>query len=377
MERDWANLEALALSLILDKLYERVDQIWFGAVCKNWLSVLKLNHQNHPLRNNVLPMLMIPKTNLCLYGISSNTTYEFQFPIPYYDNCCGCSHGWITTIHTKYHAYSDMDIFMDIFITMFNPFKSVSPITLPPLRTCPDYYEGLLPKVTLSADPITSPNDYVVAVIYTKWSRLSILKSGQTSWTYIGNYNLTDVIVLGDFFYVLTQEKRLLSFNLSYLDDPDRAKTISPSPVHGIGFHKDLKCYLVKSLEGDVWLVRKFLSDSDHNGLIKFEVYRFEFEFQRRKVKQLVKLESLGDNVLFVGECDSISASASHFSGSLKQDSIYYINKVKPYTPFHQYCEPFNVVIYNVKDESICHQNPEYSFVRHMPTPCWVLMPLQ
>ncbi|CAL5190154.1 unnamed protein product [Lathyrus oleraceus] len=377
MERDWANLEALALGLILDKL-ERVDQIWFGAVCKNWLSVAKLNHQNQELRNNVLPMLMIPKTNLSLYGISSNITYEFQFPIPSYDNCCGCSHGWITTIHTKYHAYSDMDI----VITMFNPFKTVSPITLPPLRTCIDYYDALLPKVTLSADPITSPNDYVVAVIYTKWSRLSILKSGQTSWTCIGYCDFTDVIVLGDFLYVLTQKKSLLSFNLSYLDDPDRAKTISPSPAPGIRFHEDLKCYLVKSLEGDLWLVRKFLSDSDHNGLIKFEVYRFEFEFQRRKVqrrkvKQMVKLESLGDNVLFVGECDSISASASHFSGSLKQDSIYYINKVKHYTPFHEYCEPFNVEIYNVKDGSICHQDPEYSFVKHMPTPFWVLMPLQ
>ncbi|XP_058746620.1 putative F-box protein At3g25750 [Vicia villosa] len=376
MEPDWANLEALALGLILDKL-EWVDHIWFGAVCKNWLSVVKLNHQNQQLRTSILPMLMIPKANLCLYGISTKTTYEFQLPIPYYDNCCGCSHGWIATFDRKYHAY----FAMDIVITMVNSFKSVSPITLPPLTTCSErHYEvQQLPKVTLSADPITSPNDYVVAVIYSKCNRLSILKAGQTSWTSIGKFNFNlyfmDVIFYGDMVYGLTNQKGVLSFNLSYLDDPDSAKAISPIP--GIRFHKDLKCYLVKSLEGDLWLVRKFLDDCNHNGMIKFEVYMLEFDVRGKKIKQLVKLESLGDNVIFVGDCDSISASASYFSGCLKQDSIYYINKVKHYTPFHEYCEPYNVEIYNVKDGSICHQDPEYSFVKHMPPPFWILLPLQ
>lgn len=371
MEPDWANLQARVLGLILNKL-EWVDQIWFGAVCKNWLSVVKLNHQN---QHHVLPMLMIPKANLCLYGISSKTTYEFQLPIPYYDNCCGCSHGWIATINRKYHAHFGMDI----VITMVNSFKSVSPITLPPLRTCRDlhYQVQQLPKVTLSADPITSPNDYVVAVIYSK-RNLSILKAGQTSWTSIGKFNFyfMDVIFYKDVVYGLTDLKDVLSLNLSYFDDPDSVKTIR-SPIPDIQFHKDLKCYLVKSLEGDLWLVRKLLNDCNHNGMIKFEVYKLEFNVGRKKIKQLVKLESLGDNVLFVGDCDSISASASSFSGSLKQDSIYYINKVKRYTPFHEFCEPYNVEIFNVKDGSFCHQDPEYSFVKHMPAPFWILLPLE
>ncbi|CAL5190157.1 unnamed protein product [Lathyrus oleraceus] len=368
MKADWANLEALALGLILDKLYERVDQIWFGAVCKNWLSVAKLNHQNQELRNNVLPMLMIPKTNLCLYGISSNTTYEFQFPIPYYDNCCGCSHGWITTIHTKYHAYSDMDI----FITMFNPFKTVSPITLPPLRTYSDYYEGLLPKVTLSADPITSPNDYVVAVIYHR--TLAIFNAGQPRWTSISYYGFIfmDVMFDGDLVYGLTKHHMLLSSDLSYLHKGDITTTINC--ISNSSFRKDLKCYLVMSLEGDLWMVRKLLNDRI---MIKFEVFKVQLNAQRQKVKRIVKLKSLGDNVLFVGDCDSISASASCFSGRLKQDSIYYINRAKHYTSFGHYWETFNVEIYNVKDGSICHQYAECSFLKHVPPPLWVALPFQ
>ena len=60
MEPDWRYLPAPALNLILDKLVEPVDHIWFGAVCKNWRSVAKLNHQNHLSLSKVLPMLVIP-----------------------------------------------------------------------------------------------------------------------------------------------------------------------------------------------------------------------------------------------------------------------------------------------------------------------------
>jgi len=44
MERDWANLGALPLSLVLDKLEEHND-VWFGVVCKSWLSIANQDHQ--------------------------------------------------------------------------------------------------------------------------------------------------------------------------------------------------------------------------------------------------------------------------------------------------------------------------------------------
>jgi len=56
---DWANLEAYPLSLVLDKLEEHIDHVRFGVVCKNWLSIAKLNHKNNQFRINVPPMLMI------------------------------------------------------------------------------------------------------------------------------------------------------------------------------------------------------------------------------------------------------------------------------------------------------------------------------
>ena len=132
---DWGNLEALPLSLIFDKLVERIDHIYFSVVCKNWYSIAKFSYQNRQIKNNVLPMLMIPtkrrcRTKRCLYGISSNTIYQFQLPLPYNKRLCGSSHGWVA----KVDFISNLTI-----ITLLNPFKNLVSIPLPPIYM-PDIY---------------------------------------------------------------------------------------------------------------------------------------------------------------------------------------------------------------------------------------------
>jgi len=174
MKPNWANLEALALGLILDKLEERIDHVWLGAACKNCRSVAKFNHQNQQFKTHALPMLMIPRTNICLYSIAAKRKYAFKFPIINYKIiCCGYSHGWL--------ALEDRNL----GITILNPFKNIAHISLPPLNaykiSC-----HVVKKVTLSADPIIRPNDYVVLAIHQS-STLAFRKTGQTCWTYIRN----------------------------------------------------------------------------------------------------------------------------------------------------------------------------------------------
>ncbi|XP_058772923.1 uncharacterized protein LOC131647022 [Vicia villosa] len=149
MEPDWANLQALPLSLVLDKLEEKIDHLWFSAVCKNWQFIAKLNLQNHQFKINTIPMLMVPTKSLCLqdasftkknglFGIPNKRLYPFQFQLGLIKpkhRFRGSSHGWVALV----------DDFMSI-ITLMNPFKDIPHIILPPL------YEVY--KVTLSADPI-------------------------------------------------------------------------------------------------------------------------------------------------------------------------------------------------------------------------------
>jgi len=130
---DWGNFEALPLSLIFEKLIKHIAHIYFNVVCKNWCSIAKFSYQNCQIKNNVLPMLMIPtkrrcRTKRCLYGISSNKIYHFQLPLPYNKRLCGSSHGWVAKVDF---------IFKLTIITLVNPFKNLVSIPLP--STCQIY----------------------------------------------------------------------------------------------------------------------------------------------------------------------------------------------------------------------------------------------
>jgi hypothetical protein len=103
-------------------------------------------------------------------------------------------------------------------------------------------------KVTLSADPIIRPNDYVDLAIH-KFYSLAFIKEGQTCWTYIETALLfMDVMFYKGLVYGVSHYHGIVSFNLD-LDDPYGVETIIPT--NDIVFHGTLKIYFVKSLEGD------------------------------------------------------------------------------------------------------------------------------
>ncbi|XP_057444999.1 F-box protein SKIP23-like [Lotus japonicus] len=356
MEADWANLEANPLSIILDKLIERIDHVWFSAVCKNWCSVAKLNHQSQQFRTNVLPMLTF-RSKRGLYSIPSHRFYIFQSKMPYGKKICGSSHGWVAICESN------------LTITLFNPFKNVAPIPLPPLHK---FYISQTHKVTLSADPITSPNDYVVVAISNRECCIPFMRAGQTDWGYVHTTNppYADIIFYKGLVYV-AQNNIVSFFNLDHSGNKI-INDASLGSVDELGACY-VKIYLVKSLEGDLWMVRRLYIANNTKG---FQVYKLELDAQSGKLVGKVKLESLGDDVLFIGGCDSISVSASCFSRCLQKDSIYYCSDYndKAYDPRG----PFDSGVYNVKDGSFDQQHfpCDPSFKCTLPS-FWVLPPFQ
>jgi len=103
-----------------------------------------------------------------MYSILSDKEYPIQLShsaIIESKMCLGNSHGWL--------ALGDNNN----VVTLVNPFKySISPITPPPLDS--------VDKVTLSADPITSPSDYVVAAIY-NFGFLAFKRASQSFWIHV------------------------------------------------------------------------------------------------------------------------------------------------------------------------------------------------
>jgi hypothetical protein len=385
MEVDWGNLEVLPLSLIFDKLVERIDHIYFSVVGKNWYSIAKVNYQNRQVKNNVLPMLMIPTKRKCrtkrsLYGISSNTFYNFQLQVPYNKRFCGSSHGWVAKVE-----YSN-----DTIITLINPFKNQVSIPLPPIYMLDidrrkKNYECNIHKVILSANPTTRPHDYVVVAIYSMRKCLAFMKAGQKFWTYVDDdyFCFTDVIFYKGLVYAVSRWNNIVSFNICYSEN----EKVIPNVVSSRGVVYAHRAYLVKSLEGDLWLVKKFIGYPDHaedddryypsSGAKRFEVYKLELDLQCGKLIQMLKLDSLGDNVLFLGDSDSVSLSASYFSNYLQKDSIYYTDDFYDDVPLPYPKGPLDMRIYNVKDESFSQHCPYQHWFTRMPPALWIFPPSQ
>ncbi|XP_058784094.1 F-box protein SKIP23-like [Vicia villosa] len=385
MQIDWRNLESLSLSLIFDKLVETIDHISFSRVCKNWYSIAKFNYQNPQIQNNVLPMLMIPtrnksRTERSLYGISSKKDYNLKLPVRCNKRLCGSSHGWLAKVDYSSQATR---------ITLLNPFKNGASITLPPLYfpnlfRRKDRYEYDVHKVILSTNPTFKPRDFVVVAIYTMRKHLAFLKAGQKNWTYVDDIHcvFNDVIFYKGLVYAVGQMSNIISVDFSYLKDG----RVIPKVVSSKGNDFADRTYLVKSLEDDLWLVRKIMGypgdedDEDNvepsNGAKRFEVYNLELDLQTGELIQMSKIDSLGDNVLFLGDSDSIALSTSYFSSYLQKDSIYYTADWYGDAPPYPH-GPFDMKIYNVKEDKFSEHCPFYPRFKRMSPAVWVIPPFQ
>jgi hypothetical protein len=332
VKRDWANLESLPLSLVLDNLEERIDHIWFSAVCKNWQSTANLNHQNHQFKTNTLPMLVLDTSDYWaetetfienktwwLYGIPNKTCYPLlqlnQLCPPNNPELrlCGSSHGWFALVDDS-----------TSIITLVNPFKDTPHIILPPLNVAH--------KVTLSADPLKSPNDYMIVAIYGSDDYIAFIRRGQLFWTYIdtSNSSFIDVIFCKGLLFALNLHHKIVSFNIDCSNDHLDKKIITSNVVleESMDYYPLKGKYLVKSLKEELWMVRLC---KDHAFREWYDVFKLEPDAKSKKLEQMVKLKCLGDNILFLGAGDSISVSASYFSKSLQRNSIYFAQYLKIY----------------------------------------------
>jgi len=59
--------------------------------------------------------------------------------------------------------------------------------------------------------------------------------------------------------------------------------------------------FVVKSFNDDIWKVRRYAIDRDRPSSYTLDVYKLELDVQSGKLEQTNKLESLEDNILFVG----------------------------------------------------------------------------
>ncbi|KAM7504695.1 hypothetical protein LguiB_003599 [Lonicera macranthoides] len=345
---DWAGLPQNIIDEILDRLVSLSDYIRFGAVCLSWRSAA-LDDRNHRglrgsskttndlelLQDRQLPMLMVPHRThddrARFYSITHDKILDdFQLRVPHYNKrFIGSSFGWLISLDTT-----------DLSITLFNPF-SASTIRLPPFPVPPkhdDYFdydnrsihlpelnlEYYFTKAILSADPASHPDDYIVMLIYGLTGRLAYIRPGAGAapgqWAYFQplQFAFCDIIYSksSSLFYALGWIGDVCSIDI------DKEKANWFTPALKIGRPPDLR-YIVETRGGDLLQVHRFIHKSFGRSPRTGQIKVFKLDKTTTTAPVWVELKSLGDSVLFVGDCASICVAASDFPGC-RPGSIYF-----------------------------------------------------
>ncbi|XP_004298377.1 PREDICTED: F-box protein At2g17690-like [Fragaria vesca subsp. vesca] len=411
---DWASLHGALVYLLLDKLLEPIDHVRFAAVCKEWGAVSEdYNEAKHRwCKKRLLPMLLISSAEseekLELYSIAERKVYSnIELALPYRKSmrCFGSNHdsgGWLIVVDIVEAESPYLDI------TLVNPFrKEVPPIHLPRLVPgSPFNYlseQGL--KVILSGDPTLNPDSFVVLAIIPYTDNVSYIKGLNSVWVFWGyGFGSTDAIVNKSKIYSVSRGhgfgRRILFL------DVDQAKTnmfYLPEPL----FRSPGKLYLVESAQGDLLLVQRVMEPKKNvNGLhhnkelwtSSFVIHKATFIKRDEKVDgpcsplrlrgcslilgdgdrsaavQLNQVESIGDEVLFVGNNYSFSVLASDYPGTCQPNSIYYTDDSMEIELDGD--APYDMGIFNLADKSI---TPLCSSLNHskriIQPPFWTIPP--
>ncbi|KAE9604908.1 hypothetical protein Lal_00036892 [Lupinus albus] len=425
----WPLLPEDLLHEITKRLLKPSDYVRFGAVCNGWHSFAhksyKQKHLLHVHQN--FPLLLIPtedQEGRSLYNITEGMVYhQFQLNLPN-KRCCGSSYGWL--------FFVDKVTKSTLELILINPFLGDSKtIKLPPIslnnddiHDMIDHYEVY--KVILSKDPYVSPHDYEVAALYGSLAKLTHYKCGDKYWSYakkaIGT-TLVDVIFYKDLLLTIDRYDWIINFTLEPKARIQRTncslwylkwntiKKKRPSTIHNYAGN----AYFVENSNGDLLLARRcywdedliqareialqlnaariqdiaeggseivfleeykkikesmYMKDEDPKLTVKFEVYRLSFSSDGKRLNKKIRIKTLGGEILFLGDNNSVSVSVSKYP-KLHPNSIYYTDDY-----VHHHNLPFGSIdngIFDVENESFDkHYLPSFS-IKDLPPPIFIV----
>ena len=261
-----------------------------------------------------------------MYDPMSDKVIESKLVIPYGKRFGGSSEGWLLAVNK------------DFTVTLYNPY-SVDienatihlPCLFPPKEEDinPDFLEEVMEeydrhiyKATITADPITNPNDCMVVVLYHCDREIAFIRPTRDQvWTKIdpNEWGFSDILFYNSKFYALQIHDRLLSYDL----DATKSVLINFNELHW----SQIKSYIVRSNDGDILqVVRKYNWSDDLKIRITTKVAIFKLDFVDGGAIW-VTVKNLGDVALFLGDNSSIYVCASDFVGC-KSNCIYFSHDI-------------------------------------------------
>lgn len=391
---DWAFLPSGILDLILDHLIQVVDYLRFSSVCKHWLSAALYQKDRRRresiIHNQSIPMLLTPPLPpkkaagdhhlWRLYSVTSGKLLNFdQLKMvarqPPYQSLCGSSYGWLGAENG------------DSSITFFNPFSGKC-VRFPPTCPCPPHINRWDPvwanyfvdqpvvKFFCSSDPNNfelSDGDFVIGAIFGIYKDFAYIKPGSSDWTYISSTRprrFTDAVYHLGKFYLVDDYCCVTSVDVSTGGTGRDTTTSEAKPPHVEVVVPPIDSYnrrvylVVSSGSGDLLLVHA-LRHPTRLQTIGFKIFKLlglVDSSDHQNFAELVEINNLGNDALFLGHNHSLCVSASNSRGC-RPNCIYYVNG----------CQDTNV--YSLEDRSFKPLKGIKTRLRRTghPPPIWIV----
>ncbi|KAH7840193.1 hypothetical protein Vadar_013968 [Vaccinium darrowii] len=345
---NWAELHQDILILIAKRVRFWEDFSTFRRVCRSWRSVaVKKNFKGCPQ----FPWLMLAEENNSdhrglVSATEGNVIGKLLLPEAKGKRCFE-SLGWLITVSET----GDMNL--------LDPVSRVQ-IHLPHISTFKNHpegndlttYFGYIRKAVLSSRPCVSSKDtnYVLMVIHESFRHLGFWRPGDKVWTNVETRGRDPIVVAH---LCLEIPREVFKFKRPYIVESNGELLV----VVRDGYDQDYLGDYVTLGEDEVVDV---CCGTTEFGVFKVDLSNWEW----------VELQSLGDNVLFVGDNDSISVRASEFHG-IRPNCIYFTEN---FGPQYIYVKPGggeDMCMYDMEDRSVDLYYVGGSFSPMCP-PLWV-----
>lgn len=400
----WSELSEDLLRLIASSLVTLKDQVRFGCVCTSWRSVSPTIRRSYPwCLLHCHDDSEIREMFVCLH---ERKVHNLEFIPEVLDSSrfLGCSYSWLVATNDLAPT-----------ISLYNPFSKVL-IALPPRNNFPDVrkyglndygypvyeleaygrtqsaiesdcfvHKLLIHKLVLSSAP-TKPNCMVAAIYGYQHYNLAYCKLGDERWTCInkGRMRYDDVIFHDqNLVYAVTITSHVHIFDLSSSSpqlvdtiqppqsqllppqqegEPERRRQSQlPPPQQEWEPERGRQTYLVKTSIGLLLVQRHWIwtgSLEEQNYCRRTKIFNlYMYEPSRRS---WCKVESIGDNVLFLGLNTSVSIASSRLRG-YKGNHIYFTDNLMYCKSVHALRGPYEIGVYDLDSTSVrCLQRYDF-----------------
>lgn len=334
----WSLLPNDLLQKIADLLLVNiVDYIRVRAVCKSWRSgITDVQQLKLPLPPQ-LPWLMLKydeeSEDGTFHRLSDGKEIKLTLPEARDNRIVGSTNGMFVLVDSA------------TMVHLLNPFTRAQ-IHLPPLALLPqlelrehamgeydvvdsddefiiEYSFGVRESISanrakdLLLTKVVMTTEGTVAAIVRLLDQLVFAQAGDDKWTIVGEaLAWTDILHYRGQLYAVDASGCVFICGLK----PEcKVTQIASAPFENEAY----QWYLVESL-GELLLVARYLTDKPRPFPYAYETKKFEvFRIDQKKEIKLVKLQSLGDRMLFLGTAPSFSLSARDCPG-FEGNRIYF-----------------------------------------------------